>query len=415
MTQIPTDDPKAADLRRMKRTATSMFVAVTALFIVAHALEGTWPGFDYVRAFAEAAMVGALADWFAVTALFRHPLGIPIPHTAIIPNRKDDIGRGLGSFVQTNFLTPEVVKEKLAGTPIAPRVGEWLAQPANAHRLGEQAATITRTVLEVLRDDELQEAIETTVARMVRATEAGPILGRGLDLAIADGRHQQLLSTILRRVVESLETNRPQLRDRLAEESPWWVPGTVDDRIFTKMFDGVQRLLRDVAADPDHELRATFDARIHELAEDLKTSPEMQHRAEELKEELLAHPALREWSATVWADLKHSMLARTADPQSEVRRRIEAAITAFGERLRDDPVLQQKVDDWIASAAVQVIAQSKNEVGDLIATTVARWDPDETTNRIELQVGRDLQFIRINGTIVGGLAGLLIYTISNLF
>ncbi len=409
------DAARAADLRRMKRTATSMFVAVSVLFVIARSLEGTYGWLAYVRAFAEAAMVGALADWFAVTALFRHPLGLPIPHTAIIPNRKDDIGRGLGSFVQRNFLTPEVVESKLAGTPIASRLGDWLARPDNARRLGDQAAAVTHAALDVLRDDEVQEAIETAVARKVRTTEAGPILGRGLDLAIADGRHQQLLSSILRRVAESLDANRSQLRERLDHESPWWVPEPIDDRIFAKIFDGVQGLLRDVAADPEHELRATFDARINELAEELKCSPEMQQRAEELKEELLAHPALREWSATVWTDLKEAMLSRSADPNSELRRRIESAITTFGERLRDDPELQQRVDGWIASAAVQVVEQSQDEIGELIATTVERWNPDETTQRIELQVGRDLQFIRINGTVVGGLAGLLIFTVSNLF
>ncbi len=252
-------DPKVAELRGMKRTATSLFLGVTVLFVVARSLEGTWPAMEYVRAFAEAAMVGALADWFAVTALFRHPLGIPIPHTAIIPNRKDDIGRGLGTFVQSHFLTPEVVTEKLSGTPIARRLGDWLSQPDNAHRLGEQAATVSQAMLDALRDDEIQESIELAIAKKVRATEAGPVLGRGLDLAIVDGRHQQLLSTILKRVAESLEANRPQLRYRLATESPWWVPGAVDERIFTKMFDGVQRLLRDVADRPGS--RAAGDLR----------------------------------------------------------------------------------------------------------------------------------------------------------
>jgi uncharacterized membrane-anchored protein YjiN (DUF445 family) len=403
------------DLRRMKATATWLFVAVSALFVVAYSLQDRWPAFEYVRAFAEAAMVGALADWFAVTALFRHPLGIPIPHTAIIPNRKDDIGRGLGTFVQENFLTEEVVGEKLRGMPIASRIGAWLAEPDNARRLGDQASTVARAVLDALSDEEVQEAIETTVAKKVRSTPAGPVLGKGLDLAIADGRHQQLLSAILKKVAESLEANRPTLRERLERESPWWVPDAANNRVFIKLFDGVQALLVEVSDDPDHELRATFDARIRELAEDLKADPEMQARAEQLKDELLDHPALREWSATVWTDLKASVLARSSDPDSALRQRIEAGIVTFGERLRDDRDLQAKVDEWVSSAVVQVVQQSRGEVGDLIATTVERWNPDESTRRIELQVGRDLQFIRINGTVVGGLAGLLIFTISNLF
>lgn len=412
-----TDDQERrhADLRRMKATATGLLLAVTAVFVVAQALESRLGALAYVRAFSEAAMVGALADWFAVTALFRHPLGLPIPHTAIIPSRKDDIGRGLGTFVESNFLTKEVIGEKLSGTPMASKLGAWLSEPANAARVGEQTATVVRVILEALRDDEVQDAIETAVARKVRATPAAPLLARGLDIAIADGRHQQLLSTILRRVSESLGANRATLRNRLAEESPWWVPGAVDERIFTKMFDGVQRLLTDVAADPHHELRATFDQRIHELASDLEHTPEIQARAEALKEELLDHPSVREWSGSVWSDLKGALIHRSADPSSALRQRIEAAVLSFGERLAEDASLQAKVDDWIVAAVVQVVEQSRGEIGDLISSTVERWNPDESTRRIELQVGRDLQFIRINGTVVGGLAGLVIYTLSQLF
>ncbi len=408
------EEERARDLRAMKRTATGFLVAATLVFAVARALEGDHDWLGYVRATAEAAMVGALADWFAVTALFRHPLRLPIPHTAIIPTRKDEIGRGLGTFVETNFLTREVVSEKLRGTPMAARLGAWLAQPANAARVGEQSATVIRSLLEALRDDEVQEAIETAVARKVRATPAGPLLGRGLDIAIADGRHQQLLSAALRRVGETLEVNRKTLRDLLARESPWWVPDSVDDRVFEKAFGVVQRLIAEVAADPRHELRAHFDQRVAELAADLKASPEAQARAEELKEELLAHPSVRAWSASVWTDLKGALLERSADPSSQLRRRIEAGVVSFGERLRDDPSLQAKVDDWVVSAAVGLVEQSRGEVGDLIAATVARWDPEDSTRRIELQVGRDLQFIRINGTIVGGLAGLVIHTFSRL-
>jgi len=407
-------DPRAQDLARMKRTASGLLVVATVVFVVARLLEHRHPWIGYVRATAEAAMVGAVADWFAVTALFRHPLGLPIPHTAIIPTRKDDIGRGLGEFVQSNFLTREVVEEKLADTPIATRLGAWLAEPANAARVGEQASTVVASMLEALRDDEVQDAIEGAIAAKVRSTPAGPILGRGLNLAIADGRHQQVFSIVLRKVGESLEANRVELRNRLARESPWWVPDNVDDRIFSKLFDGVQRLLDDVAADPDHELRGYFEERIRQTVDDLEHDAEMQGRADELKEELLAHPAVREWSASMWADLKEALIRRSADPGSDLRARIEAGVVTFGERLRDDSSLQRKVDGWIRSAVAQLVEQSQGEVGDLIASTVARWDPDESSKRIELQVGRDLQFIRINGTVVGGLVGLVIYSLGQL-
>jgi len=411
-----TDEPQRAhDLARMKRTATGLLVVATVVFVVARVLEDRHPWVGYVRATAEAAMVGAVADWFAVTALFRHPLGLPIPHTAIIPTQKDSIGKGLGTFVQQNFLTREVVEEKLADTPIATRLGGWLAEPANAAKVGEQASTVVASVLDALRDDEVQDAIEGAIATKVRATPAGPILGRGLGVAIADDRHQQVFSIVLRKVGESLEANRQDLRVRLARESPWWVPDNVDDRIFSKLFDGVQHLLADVAANPDHELRGYFDERVRQLVEDLDHDPAMQARADELKEELLAHPAVRDWSAGVWADLKEGLIRRSADPESHLRGRIEAGVVTFGERLRDDASLQAKVDDWIRSAVAQLVEQSQGEVGELIASTVARWDPDESSKRIELAVGRDLQFIRINGTVVGGLVGLAIYTVGQLF
>ena len=398
----------------MKSVALGLLLAATVLFVVARAFESGHPWLGYVAAFAEASMVGALADWFAVTALFKRPLGLPIPHTAIIPNRKDDIGRGLGTFVETNFLTAEVVGEKLRATPISARLGSWLAQPANAAKVGEQAGTVVASVVGALRDEEIQGAIEQSISSRLRATPVGPPLGRVLDIAVADDRHQQLLSVVLHRVAEVLHDSRDALRARLDQESPWWVPQPLDDRIFAKLFEVMQRLLHEVADNPAHELRVSFDDRVNELADALKRSPDMQRRAEDLKEEVLAHPALRQWSGGVWQDLKASLLELSADPESELRQRIESAVLSFGAQLRDDPALQAKVDDWLVSFAVTVVEQSRGEIGDLIATTVERWDPAESTRRIELQVGRDLQFIRINGTVVGGLAGLFIYSVGQL-
>ncbi len=402
------------DLRRMKRTATGLLVGATAVFLVTRVLEDATPWLGYVRATAEAAMVGAVADWFAVTALFRHPLGLPVPHTAIIPARKDDIGRGLGTFVQQNFLTASVVQERLAGISLGARLGEWLAEPDHADRVADQAAGVLRSTLETLRDEDVQEALETAVAQRVRAIEAGPILAQGIDLAVADGRHQEVLSVVLRKVAEAVDENEDLLRSRLEEETPRWLPSRVDDRIFDRVHDGVQRFLREVADDPDHGLRGTLDERVVRLADDLARSPSMRARSDQLKDELLDHPALREWSSTMWTDLKEALLERAEDPDSDLRRRLAGTVANLGERLRDDPTLQARVDAWVASTAVEVVERSKGEVGDVIASTVARWDPAEATDRIELQVGRDLQFIRINGTVVGGLVGLVIYGVGQL-
>ena len=363
----------------MKRRATGLLLAATVVFVVTRILEEGTPWLGFVRATAEAAMVGAVADWFAVTALFRHPLGLPIPHTAIIPSRKDDIGRGLGTFVQQNFLTRAVVEERLAGVSVAARLGTWLAEPAHAGQVADQAAGVVRSTLDSLRDEDVQEALETAVARRVRVIEAGPVLARGIDLAVADGRHQELLSVLLAKVAEVVDENEDVLRARLEEETPRWLPSRVDDRIFTRVHTGVQRFLREVAEDPDHPMRDTLDQRVVRLADDLARSPAMRARADALKEELIDHPALRDWSATVWSDLKTSLLDSAEDPDSGLRRRLAGAVASFGERLRDDPTLQRRVDDWIASTAVEAVERSRGEVGEVIAATVGRWDPGEAT------------------------------------
>lgn len=401
-------------LRRMKVIATGLLVAATVVYIVAEALAPQHPWLGYVRAAAEAAMVGALADWFAVTALFRHPMRIPIPHTAIIPTRKNEIGQGLGTFVERHFLTADVVGERLSRARLADRLGRWLAEPSNARRVGDQASVVIRNVLDVLRDDEVQAAIEAAVMRKVRETNVAPLAGQALDVAMAEGRHQDLLSAVIRKVGEEVDRNQALLRARLAQESPWWVPEALDDRVFTKIVSTVRRLLHEVADDPAHPLRASFDQRMAELADDLERSPQMQARAEELKEEMLAHPSLRAWSAGVWSDIKQSVLTSSADPDSALRQRLEGALVGFGEALRDDADLQAKVDDWAASAVAELLDEAGPEVARFIAQTVERWDPADTSHRIELAVGRDLQFIRINGTVVGGLAGLVIYTVTQL-
>ncbi|MCU1454568.1 MAG: hypothetical protein JWN46_2714 [Acidimicrobiales bacterium] len=403
---------RAAALARMKRFATGLLIAMTVVFVIARAFENRHPWVGYVRATAEAAMVGALADWFAVTALFKHPLGLPIPHTAIIPNRKDDIGRGLGTFVQGNFLSGPVLAEKIRSLQIADRIADHLTDPANAERLAATAGDAIRAVAEVLRDEDVAPAVEEMIDARLRALPAAPLAARMLEAAVEDGHHQVLLDTLLKGTARMVDKNRDLLRQRLDRESPWWVPDAVDDRIFTKLYDGMQRFLEDVASDPDHEVRGHIDERARALVEELRDSPEMAARGEEIKAQLLENPALRTWSASLWTDLKGAMVDASADPDSELRRRLADGIVRFGETLRADPELRAKIDRGIERAVIYLLEQYRDEVADLISGTVARWDAEDASRRIELQVGRDLQYIRINGTVVGGLAGLVIFTIS---
>jgi uncharacterized membrane-anchored protein YjiN (DUF445 family) len=357
-------------------------------------------------------MVGALADWFAVTVLFRHPLGIPIPHTAIIPKRKDQIGRSLGEFVETNFLTQEVLAERLAGAQIGRRLGTWLSSARNASRASEAIGDALKGTLEVLDDREVQDGLEKLVRRRLEATPAAPLLGRVLEVSTEGGHHQRLLDAVLVAVGSFLDDNRQTFRKRLDAESPWWVPEPIDNRIFDKIFRAVDRFLDEVRHNPDHELRGSIDQRVAVFAQRLRDDPALRAKGEALKQELLEHPDVRAWLESLWEELKRGLLAAADDPASELRTHMTASLQQLGQTLLDDVELQHKVDRWIERSVGYLVEHYRNEVSDLIAGTVERWDGESTARRMELQVGRDLQFIRINGTLVGGLAGIVIHALG---
>lgn len=407
------DVERLRSLRRMKAVALALLVAAAVVYVITKIDGGEgWVG--YVRAFSEAAMVGALADWFAVTALFRHPLRLPIPHTAIIPKRKDQIGRSLGEFVETNFLTQEVLGERLAHADIGRRLGVWLADPANARRASEALGDALKGTLEVLDDKEVQHGLEGVVRRRISDTPAAPLFGKAIDLTIEGGHHQRLLDSVLVGLGGFLEDNRVTFRKRLDEESPWWVPEPIDDRVFEKIYTAVGSFIADVGADPNHEVRGSVDTRVASLAERLKHDPEMLAKGEALKDELLDHPEFRAWIESLWLGTKRAMIDAANDPDSELRVRAATNLAQLGTRLSADPELQAKVTDWVERAVGYVVERYRSEVGDLIANTVERWDGESTAEKMELQVGRDLQFIRINGTLVGGLAGIVIHALSAL-
>lgn len=412
---IKDEELKRQQLETMKRRATGLLLVAAVVFGITRALEGRWPWLGYLRATAEASMVGGLADWFAVTALFRYPMGLRIPHTAIIPNRKERIGRSLGNFVQNNFLSPGVIRVRLQKASIAHKLADWLALPEHGEIVGRHAAASIGGLVQVLKDEEVQELIESSISKRVRATQVAPVMGKALSLMTHNNRHQELLDSALRLVGRLVEENREGLRQRIRDELPWWVPSPIDEKIYQKIITGVENTLEEVAINPEHPLRHRYNEAMLEFIEKLRTSPEMIERGEHLKEDLLQHPAVRGYSASLWGDLKASVLKHAADPGSEFRRRIAAAVTRFAESMRNDPELMEKVDGWIESAVLYIVEQYRGEVAELISSTVAAWDPEDTTRKIELQIGKDLQFIRINGTLVGGLAGLVIYTLSQIF
>ena len=413
---IHKEDPnKQIQLDRMKRRATGLLVGATVLFVLSLALERQFPWLAFVRATAEAAMVGGLADWFAITALFRHPLGIPIPHTAIIPSRKDRIGRSLGGFVQNNFLSREVIAARLHGLHIAERIAKWISDPSNSNRIAHHVATGLAGTAAVLRDEDVQAMIDRAVVTRVRKTQVAPVLGNVLSLLTADNRHQELLDEALRLVTDAVSRNEELIRQRIREESPWWVPEAVDDKIHDKVVVAIENTLRQVAADPAHPLRERFDTALATFIERLKTSPELNARAEEIKEDILANPAVRQFSATIWGDTKEALTRYADRKETDPPGAVEQGLMKLGTAVLGDADLMAKVDSWILDAVLYAVEQFRDEVAQLISYTVGQWDAEETSKKIELQIGKDLQYVRINGTLVGGLVGLLLYTITKFF
>ena len=415
----PDDADRQAQLDRMKRRASGLLVLATAVFGVTRWYESRLPWLGFIRATAEASMVGGLADWFAVTALFRHPLGIPIPHTAIVAARKDRIGRTLGNFVQYNFLGREVVARRLASIHIADRAVTWLAEPANARLIAYQVALVLARSAEALPDDDARRLIGDGLAARVRATQAAPVLGSMLSFITADSRHQDLLDDALELIEQSVRDNREIIRVKVGEESPWWMPGVVDERIYLKIVGAIENLLREVRESPDHPLRAKFHDALVRFTEKLRTSPDVIAKAEALKEELFSAPVLDEIATSIWRTARTGLVRYAEREQSGEASSnpgaLERGIVSFAQAMKSNDAMLGELDRFITDAALAVVEQHRDEVGELIAHTVAAWDPDATSRRIELAIGRDLQFIRINGTLVGGLAGLVIYAVSRLW
>jgi uncharacterized membrane-anchored protein YjiN (DUF445 family) len=409
---LRSEEQRARQLRLMKRRATGLLVASSTLFVLVVVLtDGRgWTG--YVQALLEGSMVGGLADWFAVTALFRHPLGVPIPHTAVIVARKNQFGRTLGEFVQHNFLSPDVIADRIRSARAVERTADWLSDPANGRLVAEHAANVAVGVSDVLRDEDVQRLVDEEIARRVAAAPIGPLAGRALRAMTDADRHHDLLDLILRSVQRTLLANRGTLRERFGQESPWWLPDAVDDRIFDRLFDGVCAVLERVNDDPDDELRSQFEHWLTGLADRLEHSPELGDRVEDLKRELLENPELRRWSASLWSEAKTTLRTQAGEPDSELRRRLAETMVSIGARLRTDPALAAKVEEVLEAGARYVADHFREEIADLVTGTISRWDGAEASRRLELLLGSDLQFIRINGTVVGGLAALGIHAVA---
>ncbi|WP_019065893.1 DUF445 domain-containing protein [Streptomyces hokutonensis] len=408
------DEEKQRGVRRMKLTALALLLFVAVVYVLAkwasNSGAGPWAG--YVAAAAEAGMVGAMADWFAVTALFRHPLGLPIPHTAIIPTKKDQLGVSLGEFVGENFLSEEVVRQRLRAVGIGSRLGAWLAVPDHADRVTAELSAALRGALTVLRDSDVQAVVGEAITRRADAQEIAPGIGKMLEKIVADGGHKRVVDLIVTRAHDWLVLHDEQVMDAVEGGAPGWTPRFVDKRIGERVYKELLRFVTEMRDMPSHPARGALDRFLGDFAADLQSDTDTRARVERLKGEVLGRGEVQDLIASAWTSVRSMIVSAAEDERSELRLRVRASLLSLGARMAVEPKLQAKVDGWLEGAAVYVVTTYRKEITSLITDTVASWDAEHTTRKIEANIGRDLQFIRINGTVVGSLAGLLIYTVS---
>jgi uncharacterized membrane-anchored protein YjiN (DUF445 family) len=401
--------------RRMRRVATGLLLAMAALFALAHSQLGTHPAWEWVLAFTEAAMVGGLADWFAVTALFRHPLGLPIPHTAIIPENKDRIADSMARFLQANFLIPTVVARRMRSMNLARSLGDFLTRPGGdeVSRIRGGAGELLAEMLESLDPERLGGQVKAGLLHQLEKLEVSPLLGQMLSAAIADKRHLPLLDALVRWAGLTLEDNEAMVRQIIHEKANAVIRWTgLDERLANSVLDGLYRLLAEVLVDPEHPLRRKIEEGLEQLAHDLQYDEAMRDKVEGMKNDLLANPALATWWIGVWERMRVSLIGAARDPKGGVGGTMTNMLGELGEALRQDPALQRQINRFARRTAVGVATRYGGQIVQLVSETVKRWDARTVSGRIENAVGRDLQFIRVNGTLVGGLVGVLIHLLN---
>ena len=407
--------PSNGGVRQMRILATGLLVAMASLFFLARALEHHHPAWGYVRAFAEAAMVGGLADWFAVTALFRHPLGLPIPHTAIIPRNKDRIGDSLASFLRSNFLVPSIVARRMGKLDVARAIGRVLAAPPREGALRAGAGKLAETLLESLGDERLGALFKSAVSQRLKALDVAPMLGKLMAAAMDEERHRPMINAAILWVGRTLDANEALFRQMIHERAGSILRWTgLDETLSTKILDGLFKLLGDMAEDRDHPLRVKTEEGLASLAQRLQTDPDLQEKVAAFRDAALANPAVAEWLDGLWQNARAAMLRAARDPEAVAAGKFGEAMRQMGTRLQEDDRVRFAVNRFTRRATAGLVASYGDGIVTLVSETVRGWDARTVTDRLENAVGRDLQYIRINGTLVGGLVGVVIHIIDTL-
>jgi uncharacterized membrane-anchored protein YjiN (DUF445 family) len=403
------DEQRRRGLRRMRTLAVSLLVFAAVVYAVTRDRQGL---LGFVNAGAEASMVGAIADWFAVTALFKRPLGLPIPHTALIPRRKEELGRSLEEFVGENFLQETIIRERLDVARLSHRFGHWLADEANSRRVVDEAAAVLHIGLTRIRDADMVALVEEALLPRFLAEPVSPVAGSLLEEVVRDGAHHGLVDLTLEEVHRWLVQNEEIFVEIVGERAPWWSPSALNDRVTHRMHIEAVKWVEDIRRDPYHHARTALDSALEQLARDLLHDPGTQERMERLKNRVLAHPQLLVTATSLWNAFRRALMESLDDADGPLRLRALAELRGFGERLAEDTALRERLDRYAADLTVFVVSRYGDELTAVITHTVNRWDGKEAARKIELHVGRDLQFIRINGTIVGGLVGVVIHAVS---
>jgi len=393
----------------MRTVAVSLLVLAALVYVATLGQDGFW---GFVNAGAEASMVGAIADWFAVTALFKHPMGIPIPHTALVPKRKDELGKGLEEFVGENFLQEDIIRERVAAAGISGRIGEWLSDPANARRVVDEFSEVAVIGLGKVRDDHIADLVTQAFVPRFRDEPISPLLGTALMEVLRDDLHHAVIDLAVDEMHSWVRDNPETFTRVLEERAPWWAPTKLNDAVTSRLHVQALAWLKDIRDDPHHQAREALDQLLGQLAHDLLNDPATQERAEAFKIRLLDHPQVVTTAISLWKAMRSALLESIRDRNGAVRVRLLSELNAFAEQLRTDADLRERLDRTAADVTIFMVSRYGAEVTTVITHTIERWDGKEAARRIELHVGRDLQFIRINGTIVGGLVGVVIHAFS---
>ena len=405
-----TEAEKAARLLKMRRVALGLLLVMAVVFIASKSTEHLHPAIGYIRAFSEAAIVGGLADWFAVTALFRYPMGIPLPHTAVIPRSKQKIGRALGQFVQTNFLAPDVVESRLKKADLSGSIGQYLADPTHAAAVADRLVDLVPAIVDAVDDKAVAAYLERTIQARLEQIDVEPIVGNLLANLPSSVRHEAVIDQVIDLAVGFLEENRESLREKIGDRTEWWVPNFVDQRIFDSLIAAIEDLLSDLRIE-GNERRALMGQAVRTGLSNLRHDPAFMARFNELKAEVLRRPEVRGYFADTWTSIKAILKDDIAAPKSAARVQFARLIATVGRALQDDPTVKEKVDEVLHQAIVRGLVPFRDEFGEMIVGVVEGWDARVVTEKIELNVGRDLQFIRVNGTLVGGLVGLTVHAL----